>query len=657
MANLLDELIKIFEIDLQNIDCDGECIQNCNHLKRLTNTMMIYNRYNSNLKQMATDEIIAMNVLHTLDDYLHLIHNHDNDDEFVFIFKTLGNCTVTNCSGIRGNYRNRDKYGKTKQKTNWSLEILDKIHCYFVHSYQIGYRLTMNEKNNIYGDIDEKSTDTNFVNNNMLKLKNILSQKRETLKSITASQTLQQRANNKCEQVNAVNHKVFHFGHSFEYGYKNENKNVRNLNDVKVSEKYKSLKEELINNKMATVNIDQFNNEYQKAMIHFNSVFCKAALPTFIERDKVRHTETIWILSIEYILSLMIYCNYTNLQYEFSKTYRTIDKYNSEHHEYYHLGKNLKIIVQKFGTQIVDGNIKRFYHGISEILQFQNTMDAHNAIRIFCPLSTTSSFEVATLFATRDNGMIFEFTGASKYHYQTKYFSVAWLSDFPGEKEYFFIQNGRKGHLQIVNILDIQTGYEYELILDALKAINKITNKPEKNAKAICIERKLEELILCIIHHQLSLTNATYKPFESLNKYAKTLISRYVIQRKNVRLNWSVMTQLNCDILMGEFWCLKLKWIKLKNIVAFFPNVQYINIVKKELNDQILEGILNVLSANSFTSNIKKIEIADLQTTHPLMIVNKYKGLFTDIGYHLNGSADSVTYSKNKFVSITKNEI
>eukprot|EP01084_Bolivina_argentea_P194682 334065_1 len=515
MANLLDELIKIFEIDLQNIDCDGECIQNCNHLKRLTNTMMIYNRYNSNLKQMATDEIIAMNVLHTLDDYLHLIHNHDNDDEFVFIFKTLGNCTVTNCSGIRGNYRNRDKYGKTKQKTNWSLEILDKIHCYFVHSYQIGYRLTMNEKNNIYGDIDEKSTDTNFVNNNMLKLKNILSQKRETLKSITASQTLQQRANNNCKQVNAVNHKVFHF----------------------------------------------------------------------------------------------------------------------------------------------DGNIKRFYHGISEILQFQNTMDAHNAIRIFCPLSTTSSFEVATLFATRDNGMIFEFTGASKYHYQTKYFSVAWLSDFPGEKEYFFIQNGRKGHLQIVNILDIQTGYEYELILDALKAINKITNKPEKNAKAICIERKLEELILCIIHHQLSLTNATYKPFESLNKYAKTLISRYVIQRKNVRLNWSVMTQLNCDILMGEFWCLKLKWIKLKNIVAFFPNVQYINIVKKELNDQILEGILNVLSANSFTSNIKKIEIADLQTTHPLMIVNKYKGLFTDIGYHLNGSADSVTYSKNKFVSITKNEI
>eukprot|EP01084_Bolivina_argentea_P212617 361351_1 len=55
----------------------------------------------------------------------------------------------------------------------------------------------------------------------------------------------------------------------------------------------------------------------RKASILFNSKHCKSTYRPFDDDYYLqRH------IGIEHLLSMMIYCNYTNLQYQFSKTYR-----------------------------------------------------------------------------------------------------------------------------------------------------------------------------------------------------------------------------------------------------------------------------------------------------------------------------------------------
>ncbi len=64
------------------------------------------------------------------------------------------------------------------------------------------------------------------------------------------------------------------------------------------------------------LSLSQFDVEYAKAVAHFNTAFCK-------QHFVLRHEDHIydeWNLYIDHVLSLMVYCNYTNLQYEFSKT-------------------------------------------------------------------------------------------------------------------------------------------------------------------------------------------------------------------------------------------------------------------------------------------------------------------------------------------------
>eukprot|EP01084_Bolivina_argentea_P055054 100952_1 len=168
----------------------------------------------------------------------------------------------------------------------------------------------------------------------------------------------------------------------------------------------------------------QFNGEHKKAIIHYQCDYRKQMFPD---------------ITLNEILSLMVYANFTNLQYEFTKTYR--EKCGKDHTHFYHLGKYLKQAVHAYGTEIRNGNInefvndnvKGFYHGIGQKLQFPHIIGERGiGVKILCPLSTSSSFSVATNFTNANNGLIIEIsTNWSK----AKYFSVAWLSDY-NEQEY-----------------------------------------------------------------------------------------------------------------------------------------------------------------------------------------------------------------------------
>eukprot|EP01084_Bolivina_argentea_P040063 74032_1 len=129
-------------------------------------------------------------------------------------------------------------------------------------------------------------------------------------------------------------------------------------------------------------------------------------------------------------LSLMGYSNYTELQYKFSKTYRSNPQ---NHREFYHLGKYLKMSVKEFGTPIHKGTVKSFYHGIGEKLVLPSCIGV-DGVLIYCPLSTSSSLHVAINFTNENAGLVVEF-GTCFDAYSAKCFSVSWLSDYASEQE------------------------------------------------------------------------------------------------------------------------------------------------------------------------------------------------------------------------------
>eukprot|EP01084_Bolivina_argentea_P311826 539809_1 len=112
-------------------------------------------------------------------------------------------------------------------------------------------------------------------------------------------------------------------------------------------------------------------------------------------------------MTLQHILSLLIYCNYTQLQYEFSKTYRMYE--GRKHKHYYYLGKYLKMSCNTFGEFAMSaykGYEHTFYHGVSQKLLFHRYIHTPG---INAPLSTSLSFEVAVNFANSNNGLIIHF--------------------------------------------------------------------------------------------------------------------------------------------------------------------------------------------------------------------------------------------------------
>eukprot|EP01084_Bolivina_argentea_P167152 290162_1 len=79
-----------------------------------------------------------------LDYFLHLINKHDTDDEFEYISKMFSQCNVKQCQSINRIYRNRNCHQPKYSARNkyYSSDIIDRMHCYYYHSYVMAYKLT-----------------------------------------------------------------------------------------------------------------------------------------------------------------------------------------------------------------------------------------------------------------------------------------------------------------------------------------------------------------------------------------------------------------------------------------------------------------------------------------------------------------------------------
>eukprot|EP01084_Bolivina_argentea_P151870 265030_1 len=335
----IDDSTKLNEV----IVCNGgiEIIDGCQQVKLLTDLLKRVDIKDSH-------DQFQPNLPKILDYFHHILDQHKSDEELETIYNMLGKCDILHCHKFRRNRRDRIKQTDSeeiKQETvSFAEDIMDKIHCTLYHSTDIGYRLNNVERkqieetlliNNNNGKMDIEFGSDWSKNNQLLQLKKIIISKQQLLKSV----------NSEGLEKFSSKHDSYDFGQCFVYwNYFKEQANIAITDDDDrhacsyIHPKFSCMKEELIKNRFSKIYItmEQWNHEYQKAFLHKNSYHFKG-MTAKPEKERASYTNPLansiafgikegTEISEKHLLAMMFYCNYDQLSYEFSKTYRRLDE-------------------------------------------------------------------------------------------------------------------------------------------------------------------------------------------------------------------------------------------------------------------------------------------------------------------------------------------
>eukprot|EP01083_Nonionella_stella_P020336 56395_1 len=184
------------------------------------------------LPSALNNENTAQNTRTVLDHYLHLLHKHNSDGEYESITNLLSHCDISKCKSFQRIYRKTSDDNHTSSRSV-NGQIIDKIHCYYSHSFDVGYRLRSSEKQYLrntindqkHNDDDDAFNTTYLINTKSIQIQKILKQKRTVCAN---NEELNQRMNSKYNQLFDHN-KKYDLGIKFKYGYNSEHVIVSKL--------------------------------------------------------------------------------------------------------------------------------------------------------------------------------------------------------------------------------------------------------------------------------------------------------------------------------------------------------------------------------------------------------------------------------------------
>ena len=120
-----------------------------NELLNKTNAVKLIDNFNIVLDDETND-------IETI--YQMILNQINNNNEKIFNNSSSSICNVTLCNMIQRNNRDRLTkyqlsqvyYGVKEDEQIVLIQLLDKIHCYFMHSFDFGLKFTKNETNYIF---------------------------------------------------------------------------------------------------------------------------------------------------------------------------------------------------------------------------------------------------------------------------------------------------------------------------------------------------------------------------------------------------------------------------------------------------------------------------------------------------------------------------
>eukprot|EP01083_Nonionella_stella_P297486 1010178_1 len=593
-------------------------IDSCNHL------IEALNKYKRN-------DIYIPNLLEILNEFQCILQSADQTQLLDSIFNQLKHCDVATCVSFQRNYRNRSEY--TDQTRMYELyemkddqaiascQLMDTMHCFCHHSYDTGNRLSINEQNILHqSDANEPKLAT---------LKDILSKKNTNIMN-QMRQRMRQR-------MNANEPNQFIFGCEFDYDYDEKQTSNDLENKIRFSPRYPNQKDELTQNDICRITIPQYMNEMYKLQVLYRTRFRKEHYAKIFK---------------QHLLSLMIYCNFDKLQFEFSKTYR--DHSGMRHNRYFHFGRSLKHAVLQFGTPIRDSVLpqKCFYHGINQrLVPTQIVGDLGKGVAIYCPLSTSTSYTVAVnTFTNQNEGVVIEFGGDRS---MAKYFDVKWLSDHAYENECLFLQN--KHELRINNITDCKLCCEYKAILNTLKSMDSMLAEDYYHDDiAIKEKRTSMPLVTKMIENQLSTNNTNFYKSD----YAKQLVNVYFDCQRILNINYSVLKQ-NYTELFELFCSLKEdeEWINITRLCDLFPNIVHVSVKNISLCTKVMHYIFECYQGDmTWELNKMKIRIAKNSALNATDAASLYAKRFSKLNMTIR-AVGGIEYTDTLLIGKTETKL
>eukprot|EP01084_Bolivina_argentea_P288559 495278_1 len=632
------------EREHKNSEC---CLIQCSYLKSLINSMQQFDQYIKTQRNQNIDDRQLNNFEFSqqqlLNGFHHLLSVHGQQFEEIYNeFNTQcydGNgCDLTDCLMMRRNHRNRSLF-KTQDKELQLLyfgseneevvfqQICDKIHCHVFHSFDIGYKVSKYDKQEIIKTLNSDETkydggdlDTHDVSDKVVVAFNkLMYDRKQALSNIDG---LNRLTCSNSKFITTMQSKAPEYSYGYRFFYWNYYKNHQGVMDLArqkggsmfnlgeetnvgytlgqlyVSARFKELKDELTNNPIYTINVTQWNNLFTKAKIHLSSDYIKAITCQCYEEHKssfygggLQYYDNIEYkmpITVNHITAMMTYCNQDILQAEFSKTFRKIDsKQNimsiiSKHSNYANLAKLLRECVECFPPKMK--NDDQFNYGLFHGISIQTNFDAVFAY-IKTPVSTSTDFAVAINF-TQNKGMILELGISTKAgHPEAKYlFDCQLISDFSNEQEIFFV--GGCNNFIFHTIINVINANNYSIYVTSLQIIATECTGLKDSLKIA--NNKINLMIYMIMSDLLHThypDNEAYHKFESMPQYVRELVSHQI---KDIKMFWLYGTatrtneggksRLFVRKLFESIFYFDYGWIKLSVIGKVFPSLRFIKL-------------------------------------------------------------------------------
>eukprot|EP01083_Nonionella_stella_P243364 848090_1 len=375
-----------------NYQC--ESISTCPSIHRI---ILCLNKYHKleDLNQFHTI-FNSGNHAHLNNDFNHILMQHLGDnksvietaDEYEQIYNHMNGkvqpCDFEKCGKfIRNNRHKETQHIRIKDRQiEYYIELLDTIHCYFLHSFDVGFRikntdLQHGDKNTCDNESkkDKESTltphDVSFMlQNKRCKLQSVRGLNRtQNTKYVTNTNAVVTQSDEK--QIENAD-KTYSFGHRYSYW--------REHSKTYVKPKYKDLYTELVNNSIYKITEQVYKSIVRKANKILSTQYCKglhAKLdPTMLMRQiTCRAGDPV---TRAHVMSVLFYTDFSDLSYHFSSTFRSLHNTDTfqicraRNSEYCHMSKLLIEMVNLFGCSLTKSKIPIFYHGISELLIFSS---------------------------------------------------------------------------------------------------------------------------------------------------------------------------------------------------------------------------------------------------------------------------------------------
>eukprot|EP01084_Bolivina_argentea_P255422 429590_1 len=495
-------------------------LNECLSLEIVAQALRLYKTYTSKTYQddQKTNENIYdcifskigndYTVVDLLNDHNHLLLHHSDEFEDAYsllccIVNDNNVCEFRKCLPLRRNQRDRltnatDIYNNLDDIIE--EQVLDTIHSYYLHTFDIGHKLMSNEKLSILKNTEiNANTDHDIV---ALRMRKLLNSKRNALCNVDGLE----RLNNLSTKFSANGSELDRYKHGQRFYYWNWYKNQSISNDPAhslplmcdvadmalthcfsshplsywyVENKYVSFKEELLCNKLCCIDETIWIQLIQKATLHIDTEHVKQMQCPRRESAKFYEMQYGDSMTEKHLIAMMLYCNYDKMQRKLSETYTKSDEKESDtslkerHSNYYFWGRSLRECVECFGTDFspeVDSADITLFRGINQQFMFESTL-----ANIKGPFSTTTEYAVALNFCA-NKGMvlemilqpqswIFKWLEGMEAATRLSCIDCRFISDFSSENEIFCI--GGLNPFRLSTIIE-PSGVNYVQYINAL---------------------------------------------------------------------------------------------------------------------------------------------------------------------------------------------